>query len=117
MFLYVKGNRKFNDTVDIFISTSAIFALIFNSVVLVGYFCIYGFHQGCTLQPWLITYYQCSGITAILFFVTIAIAMLSSHRPRERCYETYSEPSENESVRYTVFQQLFAYFDVLLLSC
>ena len=93
MFLYLKGNKCFNDFVDIFISSSIIFALIFNIVICIGYFCLIDDPHGCLLQPLLVTYTHCSGLTAIVFFVVLTIAVLSSHNPKEKCFDNDSQKS------------------------
>ena len=93
MFLYLKGNKRFNDFVDIFISSSIIFALIFNLVICIGYFCLIDDPHGCLLQPLLVTYTHCSGMTAIVFFIVLSIAVLSSHNPKEKCFDGDSETS------------------------
>ena len=95
MFLYLKGKKNFNDFVDIFISSSTIFALIFNVVMCIGYFCLLSDTHGCHLQPLLVTYTHCSGLTAIIFFVVLTIAILSSPNPKEKCLDSSSSSEKS----------------------
>ena len=85
MFLYIKNNKNFNKIVDIFISSSTVIFGIFQAVVLVGYTFlapIWGTSISCNIQPLLIVYFHCIGITSLIFIFTILTAILSSHEPK-----------------------------------
>ena len=90
MFLYRNGKKSFNFLIDILISSSTVTAMIFDCVILLGYYCLV-FSESkivCKIKHQLETYLTSLGIVAILSILVVIIKLLSSphsHHNQECC--------------------------------
>ena len=90
MFLYRNGKKNFNFLIDILISSSTVTTMIFDCVILLGYYCLV-FSESkivCKIKHQLETYLTSLGIVAILSILVVIIKLLSSphsHHNQECC--------------------------------
>ena len=104
MFLYRNGKKNFNLLIDILLSSSTVTTMIFDCVILLGYYCLaFSEKTQCRIKPQLETYMTSLGTVAILSVFTVIVILLSSghaHVKQECCSGSRdcSQPDSTSSI-------------------
>ena len=86
MFLYINGSKKFNFFVDNFISSVTIFAIIYDTVIFIGYILLsFTKAYSCHIKPSLQIYMDFAGYLSIFTLIILLIAFLMSPSHTEEC--------------------------------
>lgn len=73
-------NKKYSMILDIFMSSSTVMSLIFQSVIAIGYLLLVTGNRKCNINPNLEVYFHCMGVLSLLVLLTLFLFVLRSHK-------------------------------------